>query len=105
MTSQLALCGRSSVEATIAAVSSTHPAAVIQLRSGCGERKNTSDGWLVWLSSMSTNHDSHRSKRSSSIRSSQPMRVYRVSTRPDSVADPARTSSMPTSASRRLNAP
>ena len=71
MMSQLALYGRSMVELTIAAVSSTQPAAVIQLRSGCGERKNTSDGWLVWLSSMSTNQLSHRSNRSSSMRSSQ----------------------------------
>ena len=42
MMSQLGLRGRSSVDAAIAAVSSTHPAAVIQLRSGCGDRKNTS---------------------------------------------------------------
>ncbi|HZY07532.1 MAG TPA: hypothetical protein VFE69_07295, partial [Ilumatobacteraceae bacterium] len=44
--SQLALYGLSMVELTIAAVSSTQPPAVIQLRWGCGERKKLSDGWL-----------------------------------------------------------
>ena len=59
----------------MAAVSSTQPAAVIQLRPGWGDRKNTSDGWQVWLSSMSANHGSHGGNSSSSISVSQPMRA------------------------------
>src|ERR1700749_3290294 len=73
--SQLALYGRSIVELTMAAVSSTQPPAVIQLRSGCGDLKNVNAGWLVWLSSTSTNQLSQGWNRSSSIRSSKPIRV------------------------------
>jgi len=62
-------------EFEIAAVSSTHPAAVIQLRPGWGDRRKFSDGWLVWLSSISANHVSHESNSSSSRLSSQPMRA------------------------------
>ena len=63
----------SSTLAVSAAVSSTQPAAVIQLRSGCGDRKNGSAGWLVWLSSNSRNQVSHGRNRSSSMWSSMPM--------------------------------
>src|ERR1041384_4298330 len=44
---------------TNAAASSTAPAAVIHERSCDGERKNTRDGYDVWLSAMSANHSSH----------------------------------------------
>ena len=73
ITSARASRGRSMVDAMIAAVSNTQPAAVIQLRSGCGDRKNTKAGWLVWLSSTSMNQSSQRTNRSSSIRSRRPM--------------------------------
>ena len=62
-------------ELLIAAESRTHPAAVIQLRPGWGERKKTSDGWLVWLSSTSANHRSHGGNSSSVRPRSQPMRA------------------------------
>ncbi len=51
------------------------PAAVIQLRAGNGDRKNTTDGWLVWLSSMSANHCSHAGNSSALKVSSEPMRA------------------------------
>ncbi len=77
---------------------------MIQLRYGVGLRKNTSDAWLVWLSSTSTNHCSHGSNRSSSTRSSQPMLLYRMSSWAGDGGRPARTSSIPTSDSRERNA-
>ena len=96
--------GRSRVDATIAAVSSTHPAAVTQLRAGCGERKNTSAGRLVWLSSTSMNQSSQRANSSSSMSSRNPMREYRVSSSIGDGGTPARVSSLPTSTSRRPKA-
>ena len=64
--------GRSSVDATMAAVSRMQPAAVIQLLPGCGERKKTRAGFDVWLYSMSANHASHWAS-SVSICGSNPM--------------------------------
>ena len=92
------------VDATTAAVSRMQPAAVIQLRPGWGERKNTSAGFDVWLSSMSANHASHWAELGLDL-GQQPDDV--VAGQPDAgrrAAHRRAASSMPTSASRRLKA-
>ena len=61
--------GSANVDARMAAASSTTPAEVTHDRSWLIERKNTSDGCEVWVSSMSANQtsqSSHISSRASS---------------------------------------
>jgi hypothetical protein len=97
-----ALRGRSTVEASSDAPSSTAPDAVTQECCQCGERKNTSAGREVWVSVMSTNQPSH-SRQSPSSRRQPPMIEDRMRM---AVADGgvlARTSRAATAASRRWN--
>src|SRR5215204_6289491 len=72
------LRGRSTVEASSDAPSSTAPEAVTQECSQCGERKNTSAGREVWVSVMSTNQVS-QSRHSASSRRQPPMADDRMS--------------------------
>ncbi len=68
------------------------------------ERKNGSDGWEVWLSSMSTNQFSHSSHWVAKY--SRPrMRCTRMRNSSALGGLPARTSSFITEASRLENAP
>src|SRR4029453_9447799 len=73
-----ALRGRSTVEASSDAPSSTAPDAVTQECSQWGERKNTSAGREVWVSVMSSNQVS-QSRHSASRRRQPPMTDDRIS--------------------------
>ena len=91
------------VDTTIEAVSSTAPPAVTHEWSGWGDRKNTSAGKDVWLSSMSTKNSSHRTHTSLSL-SIRPRTQNRSIISAADGGEPARTSSAVTAASRRENA-
>ena len=94
--------GGTSVEAVTEAASSTVPAAVTHDRRGSGERKNTTAGIDVWVSSSSVNQVSQLSQRAGS-RSSPSMRWWRMSSSAADGDDPARTSRAETAVSRREN--
>src|SRR6266496_4557854 len=95
--------GISTDERTSAAPSSTAPAEVTHEWSGCGDRKKTSVGIDVWLSSISTNQVSQAFQTSirRSIRSSA---WYRQIISAPEGGDPALTSRAVTAASRLENA-
>ena len=96
------LRGRSTVEASSDAPSSTAPAAVTHESSQWGERKNTSAGRDVWVSVTSTNQLSPSRHRPSS-RSQPPMIDDRISKAVAVGGVLARMSSAATAASRRWN--
>ena len=95
--------GTSTVDRINEAASRTAPAAVIQEWSGWGDRKNTSAGNDVWVSSMSTNHCSQRSHSSVSF-STRSRIQYRSTISTAEGGAPALISSAVTAASRLENA-
>src|ERR1044072_7672103 len=98
------LRGTSRVLAESEAASRTTPAAVIQERSGWGERKNGSPAKDVWLSSTSTKQSSQGFQTSSSIWS-RPLIVWnRWIISAGDGGEPARIVTIATACSRRAKA-
>ena len=97
------LRGRCSVDARMAAASSTTPADVTHECSWLIDRKKTSDGCDVCVSSTSANHDSQSSQMSSRA-SSRARKWWRSMSSIDDGGSPARVASRATSSSRRWNA-
>ena len=87
----------------MAAVSSTAPVAVTHERCGFGERKKFKNASDVWVSSSSTNHNSHCSQ-TPGRRSMKPVRAAWITHSAALGGVPARTDNCDTETSRRLNA-